>query len=228
MPSCRRPRGASACPWDTARTRVGWPGAWPISASMPRGPWPRPWSGWTQGNPGPRRREGAERALRLCAPRGHGVGPVGRARTARLAAGQRRASGAAGRGGGRPRGCAGDRPVQLPRGLGPAGRRSLLRPDRGGRRDPGVVLPRGVLHLRQGALAEVAQPASWHLRVALRDAGTSAMLEPFAAAGRPCEDGLDVDTAVWRRLTRLAERCLVEGSEESRQRGAGAGLIDTD
>ena len=40
--------------------------------------------------------------------------------------------------------------------------------------------------------------------------------------------GLDVDPAVWRRLTGLAARRLVEASETSRLQGAGAGLVDRD
>ena len=40
--------------------------------------------------------------------------------------------------------------------------------------------------------------------------------------------GLEVEAELWRRLTRLADRRLVEASETSRLRGAGAGLVDRD
>lgn len=87
---------------------------------------------------------------------------------------------------------------------------------------------RGVLHVQHETLDALAEPAACRVRVALRAPGGPDALKPLVAAGRPRENGLDVDSGVWRRLTRLAERCFVEGTEESRQRGAGAGIIDTD
>ena len=41
-------------------------------------------------------------------------------------------------------------------------------------------------------------------------------------------DGYEVDAALWHELDTLAARCLVRGSEASRLKEAGAGLIDED
>lgn len=87
---------------------------------------------------------------------------------------------------------------------------------------------RGALHAQRATLAALAEPASWHLRIAPRTSGGTGSLAALATAGQPRENGIDVDAGVWRRLTRLAERCLVESTEQSRESGAGAGIIDTD
>ena len=87
---------------------------------------------------------------------------------------------------------------------------------------------RGALFGQYDILADLAQPGAWDLRTAIREGRDVASLEPIPADGSTRENGLDVEEAVWRRLTRLAERCLVEGTEASRRSGAGAGLIDTD
>jgi len=58
------------------------------------------------------------------------------------------------------------------------------------------------------------------------DVMTSAELE--AASQRSLTSGCAVDTADWDRLARWARRTYVPVSEESRLRGAGAGLTDND
>lgn len=40
--------------------------------------------------------------------------------------------------------------------------------------------------------------------------------------------GYEVEKDIWRRLEKLADRCLVPASENSRLSGAGAGLVETD
>ena len=58
-------------------------------------------------------------------------------------------------------------------------------------------------------------------RVAIRFAGE-------APKGANAPDYPDPDDALWGRLGRLAARTLVPSDEESRKRGAGAGLTDND
>ena len=50
---------------------------------------------------------------------------------------------------------------------------------------------------------------------------------PFSAIA-PAHDGVEVDPAEWAAVQALADRMLVPATRHSRERGAGAGLIDTD
>ncbi len=76
------------------------------------------------------------------------------------------------------------------------------------------------------------RPAALHkpcpaLRVSRLAAGEEAGLIPHHSE-EALSDGIAVEDRVWRQLTALAKRQLVESSETSLQQGAGAGVVDRD
>ncbi len=74
-----------------------------------------------------------------------------------------------------------------------------------------------------GVTADVAGAASAHYASCGRLVGT--------AQGAPVKSeiaGIFVDDSVWPRLDAFVQRTYVPASEESRLKGAGAGLLDTD
>lgn len=70
-----------------------------------------------------------------------------------------------------------------------------------------------------------ARGADLSIRPASGGDGTPAVHEHVAA---PEREGLEVDDGAWHAVERYAARLLVEASELSRLRGAGAGLADND
>lgn len=83
----------------------------------------------------------------------------------------------------------------------------------------------------QGATTEVGA-GDWRSEGRVEDIAGPTIVETRAAAdlAGPAtpKDGAPLDDEAWKRLQKLAAAALVPATEESRESGAGAGLVDTD
>jgi hypothetical protein len=91
------------------------------------------------------------------------------------------------------------------------------------------------VEVTQGAPAFLVQPSALaalrceRVRIALSEAAGREAPEPFQAEREAALDqGVWVDADPWHRIQTLADRMLVPATAHSHERGAGAGLIDTD
>lgn len=87
---------------------------------------------------------------------------------------------------------------------------------------------RGSLYCDRNQLTQLVQSAPLDLRISFSEQAGADRIEAIHADPAILRDGFEVKDATWRRLTALAQRCLVESNESSRLTGAGAGLVDTD
>lgn len=83
----------------------------------------------------------------------------------------------------------------------------------------------GRLSVKPGAGDPLSLPGPAAMTLSLIDPRP---LDGATTGGDDRKEGASVDEASWRRLAAFADRYLVEATETSRLKGAGAGLVDTD
>lgn len=89
-----------------------------------------------------------------------------------------------------------------------------------------AVCWRGSLALIKGTPEDLLEAGS--TEITLRLVARKPRAQAITVDQRIQRDGVEIDEAMWRRVTAYADRLLVKATETSRLTGAGAGVVDTD